>query len=148
MERRAKWRETNGNSPEFSRPNTYNNLTLVSNYPYAPHLIMIFQASPWIFYLINLILMSIIFHFTPSYKNSNFIHIVNLPFYPSSRQISIIVQSYKNLRILQSTPLIKISSSKFTYRLNWKDEGIELSHPLLFPTWLPHTIDPSIKFHQ
>ena len=59
------------------------NLSFMSNYTHALHIIMIFQTSPWNFYLNNLILISIIFLFTPSYTYSNFIHIVNLPFYPS-----------------------------------------------------------------
>ena len=50
-----------------------------------------------------------------------------LPFYPFKPSNSIIVQSFEILRMLQSTLLIKISSSKFTYPLYWKDEGIKLT---------------------
>ena len=61
-----------------------------------------------------------------------------------NRQIPIF-HILQKLGMLQSTPLIKISSSKFTYPLYWKDGGIELTHLLLFPTYLPHNIDPSIE---
>ena len=70
---------------------------------------------------------------------------INLLFYlskPSNFYCRTIVRKFTDITIY---PLIKISSSKFTYQLYWKDEGIELTHLLLFPTWLPHTIDPSIE---
>ena len=61
-----------------------------------------------------------------------------------NRQIPIFHIPQK-LGMLQSTPLIKISSSKFNYPLYWKDGGIELTHLLHFPTCLPHKIDPFIE---
>ena len=59
-------KKSHGKSPENSRPITHINFSFVSNYPYALHVIIIFQENPWDFYLINLILISIIFHITPS----------------------------------------------------------------------------------
>ena len=79
-----------------------------------------------------------------SHKNSISPLTQNYRCAPQNRQISIF-HIFRKLGMLQSTLLTKISSSKFTYQLYWKDEGIEFSHLLLFPTCLSHKIDPFIK---
>ena len=51
-----------------------------------------------------------------SHENSNLPLIRNYHFTPPNRQIFYCRKIVRNLRMLQSTPLIKISSSKFTYQ--------------------------------
>ena len=91
-------------SRKFKALSTYNNYPLERNYPYTLLINMILQPSLWTLYLINLILISMIFPSqNTSHKVSNLLLIQNYHFTPLNRQIFYcrkIVRKFADVTIL------------------------------------------------